>query len=329
MGLSQQGTLDRACLVGIDRRTVLKLCAASVSTLVTGCATGAGVSYSGGEPVFRQVNPTALQEASGALARVLLSFLDTPTSNDMALYHLDRVLKETGLWESVLAGPVATVEQIGHTLLVNGGERGFLTLRVYNDQKFVTPLLIRRGVATERGAAMERAANSCMTEGSSTYNTAREVAMTDAQADDPCPGAGFVDIEELSRQPRDFFRLQDVVAYSEVIRQCAAILATPEDADVAALQEWQAEARQRFQLDRFYLGTRRDGDVVWIDWLILFANGAAAVAQVAKGKVQAVYSMLRKDERAALLAQVVIDSTPTETSAAEVDMVLPHVSLKP
>lgn len=328
MGLAQQGTPAEVQVRGIDRRTVLQWCAVSLSTLVTGCATS-GVSYRGGEPVLRQVKPTVLRDAAGAVARVLLSCLEAPTSNDAALQRMDRVLRETGLWESVLAGPVATVDQIGHTMLVNGGERGFMTLRVYNDKTFVTPLLIRRGVAAERAAAMERAANSCMTEGTSTYNAAGEVAMADAQADDPCPGAGFVTIQDVSRQHRDLFRLQDVVAYSEVIRQCADILEASEDADVVALQEWLTEAKQRSQLASFYLSTRRDGDVVWIDWLLLFGNGAAALAQVAKGKATPVYSTLRQHERAALLARVLVDATPAETNIEGVDIALPRVSLKP
>lgn len=329
MGLTQPRRTDELPIQGIDRRAVLQLCAASLATLVTGCATGSGVSYSGGEPVWRQVKPTTLRDAAGALARVLLSFLDAPTSNDTALQHLHRVLKETGLWESALAGPVSAQAQIGHTMLINGGERGFVTLRVYNDGQFVTPLLIRRGVIAERTRATERAASSCMTEGTSTYNTAGEVAIADAQADDPCPGAGFVDIQDLTQQHRDFFRLQDVVAYSEVIRKCAEVLDTPEDADVTALQEWLLEAKQRFQLERFYLSARRDGEVVWIDWLILFPNGAAALAQVAKGNIRPVYSTLRRDARLALLAKVNIDTTPTETNVEGIDIAFPRVSLQP
>ena len=127
------------------------------------------------EAVFKESHQSPAQNAAGDIARTLLGFLEQETSNDAALQQMDRVLREAGVWESALAGPVAPVNQVGYSVIFNGGERGFITLKVYNDSKFVLPLIVRRGVATERSLALTKAASCCMTAGTSTYTTSRRV----------------------------------------------------------------------------------------------------------------------------------------------------------
>ncbi len=329
MRLSQRSETEPKELACLDRRTLLKLCAASLSA----AALGAGVSscasgpYKGGEVVFTEVDRAKLQTAAGEIARALLSLLEQETSNEAALKHMDRVLKEAGVWYSALAGPVAAVDQVGHSIIFNGGEQGFITLKVYNDSKFVLPLIVRRGVATERSLALARATSCCMTEGTSTYNREGEWAVVDSQADDPCPGVGYVDVQELFRHRRNLFSLQDVVAYTEVIRKCVEVLETVGDADVTALQTWLATQQSRFMLDKIFMSARRDGDVLWVDWMLLFRNGAVGMAQVAKGDVQPVYSTSRPGVGVSALTRANIDTTPVETNVEGIDIAFPRVSL--
>ena len=199
---------------------VVSLSAAALGTSLSSCASGADKRP---EAVFKEVTRAQLKNAAGDIARTLLGFLEQETSNEAALQQMDRVLREAGVWESALAGPVAPVNQVGYSMIFNGGERGFITLKVYNDSKFVLPLIVRQGVATERSLALTKAASCCMTAGTSTYTTTGKLAITDSQADDPCPGAGYIDVRELSRQRRTLFGLQDVVAYAEVIRKCIEV----------------------------------------------------------------------------------------------------------
>jgi hypothetical protein len=320
------GPQELACL---ERRTVLKWCAASLSAaaLGTGLSRCAAGPEKRGELVFNEVSRARLNTAAGDIARTLLSLFEQETSNAAALQQMDRVLREAGVWESALAGPVALVNQVGYSLIFNGGERGFITLKVYNDSKFVLPLIVRRGVATERSLALTKAASCCMTAGTSTYTTTGELAITDSQADDPCPGAGYIDVRELSRQRRNLFSLQDVVAYAEVIRKCIEVLETVGDADVTALQAWLAAQQPRFRLDKVFLSARRDGEVLWVDWMLVFRNGAVGMAQVAKGEVKPVYSTARPGNGASPLTRANIDTTPAETNVEGIDIAFPRVSL--
>src|SRR5215510_2336364 len=169
-------------LARLDRRTVLQLCAASLSAAALGtglsrCASGPDKH---GKVVFKEVTRAQLKTAAGNIARTLLGFLEQETSNEAALQQMDRVLREAGVWESALAGPVTQVNQVGFSVIFNGGERGFITLKVYNDSKFVLPLIVRRGVPRERSLAFAKATNCCMTAGTSTYTTAGEIAATDS-----------------------------------------------------------------------------------------------------------------------------------------------------
>jgi len=329
MPLSQRSATEPQDLARLDRRTVLKLCAAALSTaaLGTGLSSCASGPDKRAEVVFKEVTRAQLKTAAGDIARTLLGFLEQETSNEAALQQMDRVLREAGVWESALAGPVAPVNQVGYSLIFHGGERGFITLKVYNDSKFVLPLLVRRGVAAERSLALTKAASCCMTAGTSTYTTAGELAITDSQADDPCPGVGYIDVRELSRQRRNLLGLQDVVAYAEVIRQCIEELETVGDADVTALQGWLAAQQPRFTLDKVFLSARRDGDVLWVDWMLIFRNGAVAMAQVAKGEVKPVYSTARPGKGASPLTRANIDTTPAETNIEGIDIAFPRVSL--
>jgi hypothetical protein len=329
MPLSQRSETEFQELARLDRRTVLKLCTASLSA----AALGAGLSSCASGPekraqaVFKEVTRTQLNTAAGVIARALLGLLEQETSNATALQQMDRVLREAGIWASALAGPVAPVNQVGYSVIMNGGERGFLTLKVYNDSKFVLPLIVRQGVAPERSLALTKAARCCMTAGTATYTTTGELAITDSQADDPCPGAGYIDVRDLSRQRRNLFGLQDVVAYAEVIRKCIEVLETTGDADVTALQAWLAAQRSRFTLDNIFLSARRDGDVLWVDWMLIFRNGAVGMAQVAKGEVKPVYSTGRPGKGASPLTRANIDTTPTETNVEGIDIAFPRVSL--
>jgi hypothetical protein len=328
MPLSQRSETEFQELARLDRRTVLKLCTASLSA-----ALGAGLSSCASGPekraqtVFKEVTRPQLSTAAGDIARALLGLLEQETSNAAALQQMDRVLREAGIWESALAGPVAPVNQVGYSMIVNGGERGFLTLKVYNDSKFVLPLIVRQGVAPERSLALTKAAHCCMTAGTSTYTTKGELIITDSQADDPCPGAGYIDMRDLSRQRRNLFGLQDIVAYAEVIRKCIEVLETTGDADVTALQAWLAAQRSRFTLDNIFLSARRDGDVLWVDWMLIFRNGAVGMAQVAKGEVKPVYSTRRPGKGVSPLSRANIDTTPTETNVEGIDIAFPRVSL--
>jgi len=330
MPLSQRSATAPQDLAGLDRRTVLKLCAASLSAaaLSTDLSSCASRPEKRGEVVFKEVTRAQLKTAAGEMARTLLGFLEQETSNAAALQQMDRVLREAGIWESVLAGPVAPGNQVGYSMIVHGGERGFITLKVYNDSKFVLPLIVRRGVATERSLALTKAASCCMTAGTSTYTTTGEVAITDSQADDPCPGAGYIDVRELSRRRRNLFGLQDVVAYAEVIRKCIEVLETVGDADVTALQTWLAAQRPRFTLDKVFLSARRDGEVLWVDWMLIFRNGAVGMAQVAKGEVKPVYSTKRPGKAVSPLTRANIDTTPAETNVEGIDIAFPRVSLR-
>jgi hypothetical protein len=329
MELSQHSDTVPEALACLDRRTLLRLCAASLSATALGVSVGGCASgpYKGGEVVFNEVNRSKVHKAAGEIARVLLHLLEQDTSNAAALQEMDRVLKEVGAWDSALAGPVAPVDQVGHSMLFNGGERGFMTLKVYNDSQFVLPLLVRRGVTTERSLAQTRAASCCMTEGTSTYNTAGAWAVADAQADDPCLGAGYVDIQQLSQQRRDLFSLQDVVAYTEVIQKCLEVLDAPGEVDVTALQAWLASQQRRFNLDKVFLSARRDGDVLWVDWMLMFRNGAVGMAQVAKGGAKPVYSVGKTEREGTALTRANIDTTPADTNVEGVDIAFPRVSL--
>jgi len=166
-----------------------------------------------------------------------------------------------------------------------------------------------------------------MTDGTSTYNTAGELAVADAQADDPCLGAGYIDVQQLSRQRRDLFSLQDVVTYTEVIQKCLEVLETPGEADVSALQAWLAAQQSRFNLDKVFLSARRDGDVLWVDWMLMFRNGAVGMAQVAKGMAKPVYSVGKTEKEGAALARANIDTTPADTNVEGIDIAFPRVSL--
>jgi hypothetical protein len=330
MRLSQPSETASQDLARLDRRTVLQLCASALSTV----ALGAGLSRCASGPehrrqaLFTEVTRAQLKAAAGEIARTLLSLLEQETSNEAALTQMDRMLREAGVWGSALAGPVAPVNQVGYSVVFNGGERGFITLKVYNDSKFVLPLIVRRGVARERAQALAYAASCCMTAGTATYTTTGELAVTDSQADDPCAGEGYVDIRELSRQRRSLFGLQDVVAYTDVIRKCIEVLETLEEADVTALQAWLTAEQTRFTLDKIFLSARRDGAVLWVDWLLVFRNGAVAMAQVAKGDVKPVYSTVRPRKGVSVLSRANIDATPSETNVDNVDIAFPRVSLR-
>jgi hypothetical protein len=329
MPLSQRSATEPQDLACLDRRIVLKLCAASLSaaalgTSLSSCASGPDKRP---EAVFKEVTRAQLKTAAGDIARTLLGFLEQETSNEAALQQMDRVLREAGVWESALAGPVAQVNQVGYSVIFNGGERGFITLKVYNDSKFVLPLIVRRGVTPPRSLALTKAASCCMTAGTSTYTTTGKLAITDSQADDPCPGAGYIDVRELSRQRRNLFGLQDIVAYAEVIRKCIEVLETVGDADVTALQAWLAAQQPRFTLDKVFLSARRDGDVLWVDWMLIFRNGAVGMAQVAKGEVKPVYSTTRPGKGVSPLTKANIDTTPAETNVEGIDIAFPRVSL--
>jgi hypothetical protein len=102
-------------LARLDRRTVLKLCAASLSAaaLGTGLSSCASGPDKRGQVVFKEVTRAQLKTAAGDIARTLLGFLEHETSNEAALQQMDRVLREAGVWQSVLAGPVAPVNQVG------------------------------------------------------------------------------------------------------------------------------------------------------------------------------------------------------------------------
>ncbi len=326
MRLSQHSATALTAPARLDRRTLLQLCAASLSaaalgTGLHGCASG---PYKGGEVLFREVQRHRFADAADEIARTLLSLVEQETSNDVAIQHLDRVLKEAEVWDGALAGPVAPADQIGYSMLVSAGERGFLTLKVYNDSKFVQPLIVRRGIATERSMAQSKAASCCMTEGTSTYNTVGELAVADSHADDPCLGAGYVDLHELARQRRALFTLQDVIAYTEVLRKCVEIIDNNDDPDVTALYAWVAAQQERFAPTKMLVGARRDGEVLWVDWLLTFRNGAVGMAQVAKGPVRPVYTLGRGPSP---LARANIDTTPTETNVEGVDVAFPRVSL--
>ena len=330
MRLPQPSETASQDLTRLDRRTVLKLCAASLST----AALSAGLSRCASGPdkrskaIFTEVTRAQLTAAAGEIARTLLSFLEQETSNEAALTQMDRMLREAGVWSSALAGPVAPVNQVGYSIVFNGGERGFITLKVYNDSKFVLPLIVRQGVPRERSLALAQAANCCMTAGTATYTTAGELAVTDSQADDPCAGVGYVDIRELSLQRRSLFGLQDVIAYAAVIRKCVEVLETVEEADVTALQAWLTAEQSRFTLDKIFLSARRDGAVLWVDWMLFFRNGAVAMAQVAKGDVKPVYSTTRPGKGVSALTRANIDTTPAETNVDGVDIAFPRVSLR-
>jgi len=329
MPLSQRSDNESQELARLDRRTVLKLCAASLSTAalspcLSSCASG---SDKRAAVIFKEVTRARLNAAAGNIARTLLSLLEQETSNAAALQQMDRVLREAGVWESTLAGPVAPVNQVGYSMIFNGGERGFITLKVYNDNKFVLPLIVRQGVAPERSLALTKAARCCMTAGTSTYTTTGKLAITDSQADDPCPGTGYIDVRDLSRQRRDLFGLQDIVAYAEVFRKCIEVLETTGEADVTVLQAWLAAQQSRFTLDNIFFSARRDGDVLWVDWMLLFRNGAVGMAQVAKGEVKPVYSTRKPGKGVSPLARASIDTTPTETNVEGIDIAFPRVSL--
>jgi hypothetical protein len=222
---------------------------------------------------------------------------------------------------------VTQVNQVGYSVIFNGGERGFITLKVYNDSKFVLPLIVRRGVTPERSLAFTKAVSCCMTAGTSTYTTTGKFAITDSQADDPCPGAGYIDVRDLSRQRRNLFSLQDVVAYAEVIRKCIEMLETVGDADVTTLQAWLTAQQPRFTLDKVFLSARRDGDVLWVDWMLIFRNGAVGMAQVAKGEVKPVYTTTRPGKGVSPLTRANIDTTSAETNVEGIDIAFPRVSL--
>ena len=145
---------------------MLKLCAASLSAaLGTGLSSCAAAPEKRAQVVFKEVTSAQLETAAGTIARTLLGLLEQETSNDAALPQMDRVLREAGIRESALAGPVAAVNQVGYSMIFHGGERGFITLKVYNDRKFVLPLIVRRGVAAEHALAHAKAAHCCMTAG--------------------------------------------------------------------------------------------------------------------------------------------------------------------
>src|SRR5262245_34328906 len=331
MPLSQRSATAPQDLARLDRRTVLQLCAASLSAaaLGTGLSSCASGPDKHGKVVFKEVTRAQLKTAAGDIARTLLGFLEQETSNEAALQQMDRVLREAGVWESALAGPVTQVNQVGYSVIFNGGEQGFITLKVYNDSKFVLPLIVRRGVTPERSLALTKAVSCCMTAGTSTYTTTGELASTDSQADDPCPGAGYIDVRDLSRQRRNLFGLQDVVAYAEVIRKCIEVLETTGEADFTVLQAWLAAQQSRFTLDNIFLSARRDGDVLWVDWMLLFRNGAVAMAQVAKGEAKPVYSTRKPGKGVSPLTRASIDTTPTETNVEGIDIAFPRVSLIP
>jgi hypothetical protein len=80
-------------------------------------------------------------------------------------------------------------------------------------------------------------------------------------------------------------------------------------------------------LDKVFLSARRDGDVLWVDWMLIFRNGAVGMAQVAKGGVKPVYSTTRLGKGVSPLTRANIDTTPAETNVEGIDIAFPRVSL--
>jgi hypothetical protein len=119
MPLSQCSATEPQELARLDRRTVLKLCAALFSAAALGtslsrCASGPDKRA---EAVFKEVTRAQLKTAAGDIARTLLGFLEQETSNEAALQQMDRVLREAGVWASALAGPVASLRPRAYPLL--------------------------------------------------------------------------------------------------------------------------------------------------------------------------------------------------------------------
>jgi hypothetical protein len=104
-------------------------------------------------------------------------------------------------------------------------------------------------------------------------------------------------------------------------------LETVGDADVTALQAWLAAQQSRFTLDKVFLSARRDGDVLWVDWMLIFRNGTVGMAQVAKGEVKPVYTTTRPGKGVSPLTRANIDTTPEETNVEGIDIAFPRVSL--
>jgi len=86
MPLSQRSAIAPQELGRLDRRTVLKLCAASLSATALGTSLSSCGSGSDKRPeaVFKEVTRAQLTNASGAIARTLLGFLEQGISNDAA-----------------------------------------------------------------------------------------------------------------------------------------------------------------------------------------------------------------------------------------------------
>ena len=80
-------------------------------------------------------------------------------------------------------------------------------------------------------------------------------------------------------------------------------------------------------LDKIFLSARRDGDVLWVDWMLIFRNGAVGMAQVAKGEVKPVYSTARPGKGVSPLTRANLDTTPAETNVEGIDIAFPRVSL--
>lgn len=278
-------------LATMDRRLTLKLCAraltgAAIASTLPNWAQGQQTEL---KPRFDPVNTRALREGADEIAETLLGFLSRPTSNKAAMKEAGHMLRKAGLVHSTLYGAIDKRNQFGHSILINGGRRGFLRIEVHNDRKYIEPLVLKKGIKPTFETPSEqlicRATRIC------TSSTTKDHDFRDTGAEDPPTGS----VPGFSFGPRGPFDPSEIRILVEILRKATGILEKGGTSGPAQNYEWLEKRKARLGVKRAFVGVSKEDGVLWHDWLVMFRNGASALVQVATGNVRPVYALA--DER--------------------------------
>ncbi len=313
------------CKIGqfasMDRREVLKLC----GTLLGGATIAA--SFPGCdkdlEPAFEPGDAKKIGEGAQVIVETLLAFLTDGITNDEAMQKCGQLLDQVGIGQSTLYGAMEPLNQFGHVIIFNSGSKGFLRLEVHNDQRYVEPLILRKG-QEPLPVTLAAAGNGCKVTtvctntidlggGSSTHD------FDDQGAEDPQTGLipGYV------FAARSQFDPNEIQLHVDILKKSAELLEEGGNPNPEPLYEWLNDRKAGLKNTQAFVSVSEIRKVIWYDWLIMFSNGTSSFVQVAKGDLQPVHALYEKliDPHR---VDISFDSVPT--NVLETMVLFPHVS---
>lgn len=309
----------------VDRRQVLRLfagaaCGAAALPFVAGCTPDSSKTQ---VPAFEPVDLAKLANASNAIAKTLMSFLSSGTSNEEAMSETAAMLFELGIQESALYGALdSNLDNFGHMIMLNAGTNGFLLVNVHNDSKYVEPLILRHGIdtvdfnATAAGCKMTKVCtNTIDLGGGSPSHDFSDTAVED-------PGTGL--IPGFNWERVSMFEQSEIALLASVIDKSAQILADPKESSEEQIRNWVNEQPGQDVDSTIDFGITEADGVTWFDWLLRFGNGSSALVQVATGEISPVYAF--KDEKVDP-RNVVISFDMVQTNESGQVIAFPHVSM--